>query len=93
MNDCIGKCEGVSGTKDCLCGGSGNAKDAATYLQKRLLRTEEALDFYGDPETYYAVAVIPDPPCGDFVNDFSEVDGVLRPGKRAREVLSTPVPE
>lgn len=47
----------------------------------------EALDFYADPETYFAIGFFPDPPCGDFMNDFSYVDEVARPGKKARIAL------
>lgn len=97
MNDCIGQCAGKGGTQDCLCGGSGHAKDAAVYLQKRLLRAEEALDFYADPENYHAISFLLDRPCGGFADDFSEDHGHgdyerPMPGKLAREVLSTPVP-
>lgn len=64
------------------------------YLQKRLLRAEEALNFYADPDTYFACAFLFDPPCGALREDFSLVEGdtMERPGKLAREVLSTPVP-
>lgn len=51
------------------------------YLRK-------ALEFYADPETYLAIGFFPDPPCGDFWDDFSETDIGSRPGKRAREVLA-----
>lgn len=57
---------------------------SAGELIEKLAR---ALDFYADPDTYFAVAVVGDPPCGEFVNDFSEVDGEMRPGRRAREAL------
>jgi hypothetical protein len=48
----------------------------------------EALKFYADPENYFAIAFFPDPPCGEFINDFSETENGLRPGKKAREVLN-----
>lgn len=48
----------------------------------------DALMFYANPETYLAIVIVPDPPCGAFVDDVSEVDGWgCRPGKLAREVL------
>jgi hypothetical protein len=55
----------------------------------------EATDFYADPDTYFAIGIFPDPPCGEFMEDFSkaerESDGYVRdyPGKRAREALAT----
>jgi hypothetical protein len=45
------------------------------------------LDFYANPETYFAVAFIHDPPSGDFMNDFSKTNLGYKPGKRARKVL------
>ena len=48
----------------------------------------EALAFYADPETYFAVGFFPDPPCGDFMEDFSETHLGMKPGKRAREALA-----
>jgi hypothetical protein len=97
VNDCVGQCAGKGGVQTCLCGGSGRAKDAAAYLQKRLLRAEEALSFYADPENYHAISFLLDRPCGGFADDFSEDHGHAdyerpMPGKLAREVLSTPVP-
>lgn len=53
----------------------------------------EALAFYADAETYHAIGIFPDRPCGEFINDFSvheqEIypEGDQRPGKRAREAL------
>jgi len=29
------------------------------------------LDWYADPDTYFAISVIADPPCGDFIRDHS----------------------
>ena len=41
--------------------------------------------FYADPDTWVAVSVMPDPPCGDIIRDFRLTpDGVRRPGGRAR---------
>jgi hypothetical protein len=48
----------------------------------------EALKFYADPENYMAIAFFPDPPCGEFISDFSQTEIGLRPGKKAREVLN-----
>jgi hypothetical protein len=60
---------------------------------------EETLWFYADPGTYFAIAFFPDPPCGEFMDDFEEPnpelemwDGIPspKPGKRARAALSAP---
>lgn len=58
----------------------------------------EALMFYADPDTYFAVMVYGDSPCGEFVDDIGEIvyvdendqeiDREQRPGKLARETLS-----
>lgn len=55
-----------------------------------------ALEFYADPETYFAIGFMPDRPCGEFMEDFEDVehdDGGkwFKPGKRARAVLNSPV--
>ena len=57
-------------------------------------RLREALDFYADPETYFGLMVLGDPPCGAFADDFSDdhghpyLDGP-RYGKTARAALNT----
>lgn len=60
----------------------------------------EAVQFYADPATYFAIVVIPDRPCGDFVNDSSVLSEDEKTiwddyrgggdyfGKRAREALA-----
>jgi hypothetical protein len=48
----------------------------------------EALEFYADPDTYFAVGIFPDPPCGNFMDDFSDTELGRKPGKRARAVLA-----
>ncbi len=60
--------------------------------RKVIERLREALEFYADPDTYFAWAFMGDPPCGDFGKDFSDaVDSSglekCKPGKRARAVL------
>lgn len=77
----------------------------ATRLEEQNETLREALAFYADPETYFAIAFMADPPCGEFADDFEELDGALghpdggawtKPGKRAREayaaVLGVPYP-
>lgn len=58
--------------------------------EKRISDLEEALMFYADPENYHAIKFIGDPPCGSFIDDFSEVNNYNRPmpGKLARETLT-----
>jgi hypothetical protein len=58
----------------------------------RIQDLEEALEFYADPDSYFAVGFFIDRPAGGFADDFSDDhDGDYeRPmaGKLAREVLS-----
>lgn len=64
--------------------------------EARAARLEAALEFYADPETYFALLIVGDPPCGEFIEDFEETEGVdgptVKPGKRARAAL-TPTKE
>lgn len=57
---------------------------AAVALVQKL---GEALGFYADPDTWFATMTLGDPPCGDIVTDYSDVDGTMRLGKRAREAF------
>ena len=55
-------------------------------------RLREALQFYANRETWIAVSLFADPPCGEIVYDFDvppdEPNGETpRPGKRARAAL------
>lgn len=59
-------------------------------LEARLRAAEqlaEALRFYADPATYFAIGFFPDPPSGDFMDDFDETELGTKPGKRARKAL------
>ncbi len=61
-------------------------------LEERIEELEKALEFYADPETYFAIAFFPDNPSGEFMNDFSDDHGHYNfnremPGKLAREIL------
>lgn len=60
-------------------------------LRRHRAKLMIALDFYANPETYFAIAVLADPPNGDFMDDFSEEEapwGSRRfPGKLARETI------
>lgn len=73
------------------------AREAVPALLDENDRLREALEFYADPDTYFAIAVFADAPCGDFADDFEELDGDLghpgggawvKPGKRARAALA-----
>lgn len=62
-------------------------------LKQRINELEDALAFYADPSTYFAIGFFPDPPCGDFMDDFedcSRLDPNLgkEPGRKAREALN-----
>jgi hypothetical protein len=52
----------------------------------------EALAFYANPESYHAITIVGDAPCGAFVGDFDENHGFDNydrpmPGSRARSAL------
>lgn len=48
----------------------------------------DAVEFYADPDTYFAIGIFGDSPCGEFIEDVEEIDGAVRPGKRARAALA-----
>jgi len=57
----------------------------------------DALEFYADPDTYFAIGFSADRPCGGFEDDFEEIDDPIygkieRPGKRARAALAKYAP-
>jgi hypothetical protein len=49
-----------------------------------IIKLINALQFYADPDTYFAIGFFPDPPCGAFINDF---DDFMKPGAKARKIL------
>lgn len=61
-------------------------------------RLRATIEFYANPDTYFAIGIMPDPPCGEFMDDFSTHEGIgysdgdQRPGKRAREALADAKP-
>lgn len=60
-----------------------------SMLKRRMERLEEALEFYANPETYFAIGFFPDSPTGDFMDDFDDTGELgFKPGKRARSALS-----
>jgi hypothetical protein len=58
----------------------------------------KALTFYADCDSYYAMSIIADRPCGEFADDYSDVNIIddndetvetrTSPGKRARDMIS-----
>ena len=70
------------------------AKRKLARLRRRLKCSEaatkvlvDAVAFYATPATYLAVAFLFDTPCGIFKHDFEEIEGVGRPGRKAREAV------
>jgi len=63
-------------------------KEKANRIIDKLI---DALSFYADPDTYFAIGILPDKPCGAFIDDMSEDhDGDYNrpmPGKLARQTL------
>jgi hypothetical protein len=63
------------------------------YDEQRKLIWDMAntLAFYADPQTYFAITFIPDPPNGEFMDDFNKCEDEygewIKPGKRARKAL------
>lgn len=53
-------------------------------LKQRNRILVNALKYYSNPKTYFAILFLPDPPCGDFIND---IDDSFKPGKKARKAL------
>ena len=71
----------------------GKLEEAVTKIatmQAEIDELKETLAFYADPETYFAIGFFPDPPCGEFMEDFSDtgVELGFRAGKRARVALN-----
>jgi hypothetical protein len=61
-------------------------------VETETARIRDALEFYANPETYHAIMVMGDSPCGDFVRDLSDDHGHPdydgpRFGKAARAAL------
>lgn len=55
--------------------------------KKTMLKIIETLGYYANPETYFAISFLNDPPCGDFIHDFSNTKLGKKPGKKARNCL------
>ena len=70
---------------------SAAAADEISRLRAEVARYREALEFYADPETYHAINIYADPPCGAFRDDFGPHNHWFyereMPGKRARSAL------
>lgn len=69
--------------------------DALMECTEYAKRLKEALEFYANPDSYFAILVMPDRPAGGFADDFSYADHLAEygeynrpmPGKLARETL------
>ena len=59
--------------------------------KEKIKKLQEALLFYADPNSYFAIGFFPDSPCGKFIDDFDHVShweyDRPMPGKLAREIL------
>ena len=65
-----------------------------TFESDEINELLKALYFYASPDSYFAIAIWEDPPCGEFIQDFSFCDDWTdfpynreMPGKKAREAL------
>ena len=56
-------------------------------LEKQLAVALDALEFYANPETYFAIMFLCDPPAGDFAKDTGPTDLGVKPGKKARRAI------
>jgi hypothetical protein len=66
-----------------------SAEASDEQVVERIKMWGDTIAFYADPETYFAIGMFPDSPCGDFIDDFSKCahpqGGIWeKPGKRAR---------
>lgn len=65
------------------------ARDDPQQLRKKLAIMVAAVKFYAEADTWFAVALFPDLPCGPIIDDYDEAnDGRIRPGKRARAAIA-----
>jgi hypothetical protein len=60
--------------------------------KEKIWKLIEALAFYADPDSYFAIGFLSDRPCGEFMDDFSDDHGFNQydramPGKLARKTL------
>lgn len=63
------------------------AESRAVQAEEKLRLALAVIEFYGNPETYFAIGFIPDRPCGAFIDDFEDTHLGSKPGKFAREKL------
>jgi hypothetical protein len=70
--------------KEPTLGDAVSALDRAT-LERAFLLAFGIVNFYADPDTYFAVSLIDDPPSGAIMHDFGPTNLPTRkPGRRAR---------
>lgn len=56
-------------------------------IEYQLSMAIQALYFYADPSTYFAISILGDRPCGELVDDISDTHIGFKPGKLARETF------
>lgn len=61
--------------------------DDHTHCQKQIDILREALEFYASPENYEGIIINGDLPCGEFINDHSNIGFGSSYGARARASL------
>lgn len=68
------------------------SSDAAKLAEagRRIAELEAGLEFYADPNSYLAILIVGDPPCGEFINDYSFDAELGREvhGRAARNLLN-----
>jgi hypothetical protein len=60
--------------------------------REKIQKLKDALHFYADPDSYFAIGFLADRPCGGFMDDFCDKHGIGQydrpmPGKLARKTL------
>ena len=62
-------------------------KLSAAALDRRIKKLTSALLFYASPDTYFAVGMFPNSPCGPIMKDFGDTYLGKKPGALARRAL------
>ncbi len=77
-----------------MCNTNRRLKRKVFEKDKQITELQEALAFYANPETYIAIGFMPDHPCGEFIEDFEDLQEFgYKPGKRARKALGISLQE
>lgn len=62
-------------------------------LENNVYKMLEVLEFYANPDTYFAIGLFPNPRCGEFINDINETKFGIKPGKMARDLIENMLKE